>query len=72
MGKSATAGSGWSARLVTGVVIAAMVAAATGPHANAQGTRADYERAAALRERVQGRVTGTVSSVSWLDGSRLW
>ncbi len=49
-----------------------MVAAAIGPHANAQGTRADYERAAALRERVQGRVTGTVSSVSWLDGSRLW
>lgn len=37
-----------------------------------QGTRADYARAAELRGRVQGRVTGTVSSVSWVDGSRLW
>jgi len=42
------------------------------PVAHAQGTRADYERAAALRERVQGKVTNTVPSVSWINATRLW
>ncbi len=37
----------------------------------AQGTRADYERAAGLRERVQGKVTNTVSGVSWSSATRL-
>ncbi len=42
------------------------------PRAGAQGTRADYDRAAQLPRRVEGKVTNTVSSVMWIDASRLW
>ena len=50
----------------------AVCAIGLAPAALAQGTRADYERAAALRDRVQGKVTNTVSNVSWSSATRLW
>lgn len=54
-------------------LIAAIVLGIAGPQeTRAQGTRVDYQRAAALRERVEGKVVNTVSSVSWVDSRRLW
>ena len=49
-----------------------MALAFGGSPANAQGTRADYERAAALRQRVEGRVVNTVPEVTWIDDTNLW
>lgn len=38
----------------------------------AQGTRADYERAANLRGRMQGKVFRDRVTPHWLDGDRFW
>src|SRR5688500_6487774 len=41
--------------------------------AAAQGTRADYERAAGLRARYQSLALNLVESPTWLDGTtRFW
>ena len=50
--------------------LSALVFAASG--ACAQGTRADYERAAALPGRVQGKVFRDRVTPNWLDGDRFW
>ena len=38
----------------------------------AQGTAADYERSANLRERFQTLLVGTAENISWLDDSTFW
>src|SRR5262245_29189982 len=41
--------------------------------ANAQGTRADYERAAGLREKLQGLAVNAPERAAWIDKtSRFW
>ncbi|MBX3403208.1 MAG: prolyl oligopeptidase family serine peptidase [Phycisphaeraceae bacterium] len=58
------------ALLAMGVLAAAI--ALGGSRAHAQGALADYERAAALRQRVQGLVVNTVPEVTWIDDTNLW
>jgi len=50
------------------------VALLCAPHAlAAQGTLADYERAATVREQLDGLTVGLVDGVHWIDGSnRFW
>lgn len=54
------------------VLVGACAVLLAGARAPAQGTRADYERAAALRQSVEGRVVNTVSEVTWADATTLW
>jgi len=42
------------------------------PTVHAQGTQADYQRAAGLRQKLEGKVVGTVPDITWIDSSRLW
>lgn len=41
-------------------------------HAAAQGSKADYERAATLPDRLRGKLVNTVVRPEWLDGDRFW
>ncbi|MFN7613906.1 MAG: hypothetical protein ACK5P8_01790, partial [Phycisphaerae bacterium] len=38
----------------------------------AQGTRADYERAAGISRELAGKVVHAVDDVAWIDGGGLW
>jgi hypothetical protein len=38
----------------------------------AQGTRADYERAAGISRSLAGKVVQAVDDVAWIDGGGLW
>lgn len=59
-------------RAILRLVLLLVLVALAGSPANAQGTRADYERAASLRQRVEGRVVNTVPEVTWIDDTHLW
>jgi len=51
---------------------AALAAALTVPWlttAQDQGVRADYERAASLRERVTGKAVDVIADNAWIDGT---
>lgn len=62
---------GWALRLGLLIVLARILAGAE-PSA-AQGTRADYERAAGLRQQVRNRVYRDTVEPHWFDGgSRFW
>lgn len=60
----------------TSVLISASLvlafASALATTSRAQGTRADYERAAALLGRTAGKVTNTISQFQWSGDDRLW
>lgn len=45
---------------------------ALAPMAAAQGTRADYERFATLRERLEPHLLNQPASPTWLDSARFW
>ncbi len=53
-------------------VLSLLVFAPAGNAARAQGTRADYERAASLRARFQEKVYRDRVVPQWLDGERFW
>jgi dipeptidyl-peptidase 4 len=57
-------------RSFIGWVLVAGTLLVTAPTARAQGTRADYERAAAFRARTSGRVFRQEVRPRWLDGGR--
>jgi dipeptidyl aminopeptidase/acylaminoacyl peptidase len=51
----------------------ALFCSAISPTARAQGTRADYERAESLRQRLEGKVFKTRVTPHWdADGARFW
>jgi len=63
--------------LGAGVALAALVSAPLWTSADYQpqdqGVRADYERAASLRERVTGRAVDVIADNSWIDGTtKFW
>jgi len=51
---------------------ASLIFAAAAQPATAQGSRADYQRAGALREMVQGKVFRDRVIPHWLEGGRFW
>lgn len=52
---------------------ASVLALALAQAATAQGTRADYERAAGLRESLQGKMIGDTIRPQWLEGgTKFW
>ncbi len=52
--------------------LALACASVLGPTSRAQGTRADYDRAAALRGRTAGKVANTITQFQWTNDDRLW
>lgn len=54
------------------VLSCAFFGLAFGPWASAQGSAADYERAANLRQRFRGLYQAPSVEPTWIDGSRLW
>jgi dipeptidyl-peptidase-4 len=55
-------------RLLCSLVLLVCLAAP----ALAQGTQADFERAATLHQRVRGKVTNLITDVRWIDKGSLW
>ena len=54
------------------VVVALLWLALSLPDANAQGTRADYDRAAQLSVRTRDKVFKSAVRPRWLSGNQRW
>jgi dipeptidyl aminopeptidase/acylaminoacyl peptidase len=63
----------WRRLIWAGTALAVTCAVPLWTSAQDQGIRADYERAASLRERVNGRAIDVIANSSWIPGTaRLW
>jgi dipeptidyl aminopeptidase/acylaminoacyl peptidase len=55
------------------IVLTGCLAVLLSAAAHAQGSRADYERAVGLRDRLQGLAVNVVQGVNWIEGThRFW